>query len=248
MEYASPRTRKLLQDYAAQHTQVNVEKVKVSFFIAHEDSRASNVQLAVKLPSCSALAIARQDCSRPSCVPPAYLQAASGPYGLQQVSQARQVATHELHVNLGPLTARAAFSHVPFWQSAAAMVSRIVQRPTPGNPVAAPGSKAAGYEVLLLSCSQSACDSFPGAQLGSASAQGGEGSARGREACMRLRETYLLRAVPPTSASAIVSLVEALQPALAAREWLPDLQKWWCLWYSCPHAAKADRYTETAGE
>jgi hypothetical protein len=83
-----------------------------------------------------------------------FLQAASGPYGLQQASQARQVATHELHVNLGPLTGRAAFSHVPFWQSAAAMVSRIVQRPTPGNPVAAPGSKAAGYEVLLLSWCQ----------------------------------------------------------------------------------------------
>lgn len=80
------------------------------------------------------------------------LQAASGPYGLQQAGQARQVATHELHVNLGALTGRAAFSHVPFWQSAAAMVARIVQRPTPGNPVAAPGNKAY-TEVQLLSYS-----------------------------------------------------------------------------------------------
>jgi hypothetical protein len=77
------------------------------------------------------------------------VQASNGPFALQKTSQTRQTATHEVHVNLGPLTARAAFSHVPFWQSVAAMVQRIVQRPTPGNPVAAP--KATDYkEVLVL--------------------------------------------------------------------------------------------------
>lgn len=66
------------------------------------------------------------------------LQASSGPYALQKASKTRQPATHDVHVNLGPLTARAAFSHVPFWQSVAAMVGRIVQRRMPGNPAAAP--------------------------------------------------------------------------------------------------------------
>lgn len=75
------------------------------------------------------------------------LQASSGPYALQKASKTRQTATHDVHINLGPLTARAAFSHVPFWQSVSAMVGRIVQRRTPGNPAAAP-IKAAEYKEV----------------------------------------------------------------------------------------------------
>ncbi len=68
------------------------------------------------------------------CIP---LQSAAGPYGLP-LSSKRQAATHEVDVSLGQLSARAAFSHIPFWQSVAGMVGRIVQRRTPGNPAAAP--------------------------------------------------------------------------------------------------------------
>lgn len=90
------------------------------------------------------------------------LQAGTGLYGLQKPGK-RQTATHDVNVNLGTLTARAAFSHVPFWQSVAGMVGRIVQRETPGNPVAQP-SRAAEYKevglmYLVTACSLSSCNS-----------------------------------------------------------------------------------------
>lgn len=90
------------------------------------------------------------------------LQAATGLYGLA-LSSKRQAATHEVDISLGPMTARAAFSHIPFWQSVAGMTGCIVKRPTPGNPVAAPAKTPqqvllslnicfSTYGVLELSC------------------------------------------------------------------------------------------------
>ena len=63
-----------------------------------------------------------------------------------QLPGRRQPASHEIRISLGALTARAAFSHVPFWQSTAGMVAGILLRPVPGNP-AAPPLKAAVVEV-----------------------------------------------------------------------------------------------------
>lgn len=39
---------------------------------------------------------------------------------------------------MGTVTARAAFSHIPFWQSLIGTLRRVVQRPTPGNEAAPP--------------------------------------------------------------------------------------------------------------
>lgn len=52
----------------------------------------------------------------------------------------RPASSHTADISCGTVTARAAFSHVPFWQSLSGMVTRIVSRPTPGN-VAAPPTK-----------------------------------------------------------------------------------------------------------
>ena len=54
------------------------------------------------------------------------------------VARRRPTARHSADISLGTITARAAFSHVPFWQSLMGIVSRIVSRPTPGNIAAPP--------------------------------------------------------------------------------------------------------------
>lgn len=54
-----------------------------------------------------------------------------------QCAATKQPAEHSVAVSVGMLTARAAFSHVPFWQSLAEMATLIAVRPVPGNPVIA---------------------------------------------------------------------------------------------------------------
>lgn len=69
-----------------------------------------------------------------------------------QCAATRQPAEHSVSVSVGMLTARAAFSHVPFWQSLAEMATLIAARPVPGNPVV-----AAANRVLSLSLPHSIC-------------------------------------------------------------------------------------------
>ncbi len=58
--------------------------------------------------------------------------------GSDLVVRRRPTATHTLSMDLGTVTARAAFSHIPFWQSLMGTINRVVQRPTPGNEAAPP--------------------------------------------------------------------------------------------------------------
>ena len=50
----------------------------------------------------------------------------------------RPASSHTADLSCGTVTARAAFSHVPFWQSLSGMIPRVVFRPTPGNVAAQP--------------------------------------------------------------------------------------------------------------
>ena len=66
------------------------------------------------------------------------MQSADVALGTDLVIRRRPTATHTLSMDLGTVTARAAFSHVPFWQSLMGTINRVVQRPTPGNEAAPP--------------------------------------------------------------------------------------------------------------
>ena len=41
--------------------------------------------------------------------------------------------TMKMQLKIGALTMRAAFSHIPFWQSAIWMTQQVVMQPCPGN-------------------------------------------------------------------------------------------------------------------
>ena len=77
----------------------------------------------------------------------------------------RPASSHTVDISCGTVTARAAFSHVPFWQSLSEMISRIVARPTPGNAAAPPKRHGRVEQVCalpilrgdLLSCSKHVC-------------------------------------------------------------------------------------------
>ena len=65
-------------------------------------------------------------------------QSADSGLGSELVGRRRPTATHTLSMDVGTVTARAAFSHIPFWQSLIGTLRRVVQRPTPGNEAAPP--------------------------------------------------------------------------------------------------------------
>ena len=56
--------------------------------------------------------------------------------------------TMKMQLKVGALTARAAFSHIPFWQSAMWMVQQIVMQPCPGN-IATGGSVVEQMDKVL---------------------------------------------------------------------------------------------------
>jgi len=59
---------------------------------------------------------------------------------LLHLSQFRALSTRRVHIRAGALTARAAFSHIPFWQAAVDGVRRIVLAPDTGSDSSAPSS------------------------------------------------------------------------------------------------------------
>jgi hypothetical protein len=88
------------------------------------------------------------------------VSAASGHF-----SVTRQPAEHIVEASVGVFTARAAFSHVPFWQSLAEMTTRIVVDPVPGNPLVTAANQvpALGFSLREGNRPSGKGSFFPGA-------------------------------------------------------------------------------------
>ena len=59
--------------------------------------------------------------------------------------------TMKMQLKVGALTMRAAFSHIPFWQSAIWMTQQVVLQPCPGN-TATGGSVVDQLDKVSLVC------------------------------------------------------------------------------------------------